>query len=671
MKLKKKEAKKFLMKRINYFVIGNIKFSNKENYGDAFVIDIRNKQRIIIPRNNINKSLDGDLVQVRIIKSKTKFKNKKIIFSGKVLKIITRKKQKLIGILKIYSISSKLNNLSYRKYGLVIICRNNFNIDINASDIERFNNNDKVLVEIISWKKKFKNPLGKIIKCFGKYGEYNTELTSLLEEYNIPYKFSKKSEYEAKKIFMNCNLDLNKRRDMRSINTFTIDPIDSKDFDDALSVRKINSKLWEIGIHISDVSFYLKENSFLDKEVYSRATSIYFVGNDVPMLPRILSNNLCSINPKEDKLGFSSVFKINKEGKILNIWMGKTIIKSDRKFTYDEVQKIIHKKKGYFYKEINILFFLSKILKKNRLQSGSIFLDKMEVKFKLDNKNNPISIYLEKNNHAHTLIEEFMLLTNRKVSEYISLKFIKKNSFFSKPYIYRVHDKPDTKKVFFLKNVIKPLGYSLDLKNLKNSINNLLYKIKGRPEQNMIENLILRSMSKAKYSTKNIGHYGLSFIHYTHFTSPIRRYSDIIAHRLLNYYLNKKKKNIKIKSTMFYELQSKHCSYKERLAIDIEREFIKFMKIKFLKKFLGMELYGVISGFTNWNIYIDLLSFQAEGVIKIRNINEDNYKFESKSCRIIGNKKKKVYYLGEKIKVKLIKINLGKRKIFLELIGKI
>ncbi|WP_185870291.1 ribonuclease R [Blattabacterium cuenoti] len=638
--------------KYNNFTTG---FINITRYGYAFVNANGFQKDIFISKKNTNRALEGDFVKIR-------FKNRSSSSSGRiegeVLKIIKRKRKNFIGILKIQS--------NY-KYGSVIIYNKTIhvNIHISKNKLKGHFHNEKVLARIISWPKNFNNPLGEIIKVFGFSGEHKTELSSLLEEYEIPYKFPKEVEREAKKIGYEKNLETNQRRDMRNINTFTIDPIDAKDFDDALSIRKLNSNIWEIGIHIADVSHYVKEGSLLDQEAYTRATSIYFVGRVIPMLPKILSNDICSLHPKKDKLSFSFIFNINNKGKILKSWFGKTIIQSNRKFTYEEVQKIIDKKKGDFYEEISTLLFFSKILTKNRLNDGAICLDKMEIKFHLDEEKNPTELYLEKNNESHNLIEEFMLLANRKISEFVSLNIDGKPS--QKTYIYRVHDKPDFQKIFVLKKIIEPLGYFLDIKNLKTSINHLLKIIKEKPEKNMIENLILRSMSKAKYSTKNIGHYGLSFVHYTHFTSPIRRYSDIIAHRLLYYYLlNKKKWKSKLKSVDFYEEQSKHCSYKERIAIDAEREFSKFIQVKYLKKYLGQEFDGIITGFTDWSVYIDLILFQTEGMIRLRDIKGDTYRLNQNNYSIIGKKKRKVYHLGDKVKVKLIDADIEKKQITLD-----
>ncbi|WP_185863024.1 ribonuclease R [Blattabacterium cuenoti] len=645
-----KKEKQIKKKHYNNISTG---FINITNHGYAFVRINEFKKDVFIPKNKTNRALEGDLVKIKFYYNR---KGKKM--EGEVLKIIKRKTNQFVGILKL-NIQSE--------YGIIHNNIIHVNILVPIQKLKKYHHNDKVLVKIISWPKKSKNPLGKIIKVFGPSGEYKTEILSILEEYGISYQFSKEIENEAKKIFLKPILDIGIRKDMRNINTFTIDPLNAKDFDDAISIRKLNSNTWEIGVHISDVSSYIKEGSLLDREAYSRATSIYFVGKVIPMLPKILSDDLCSLQPQKDKLSFSYIFNIDNQGNILKNWFGKTIIRSNKRFTYDEVQCIIDHKKGDYYEEIYRLFLFSKILIQNRLKNGSIYLEeRMEVKFHLDENNNPISLKLEKNNDAHRLIEEFMLLTNRKISEFVSLNL--DGGISKKFYIYRVHDVPDFQKIFFLKKIIEPLGYFLDLKNLKTSINYLLEQIKGKPEQNMIENLILRAMSKAKYSTKNIGHYGLSFIYYTHFTSPIRRYSDIIAHRLLHHYLINKNRNneYKLNTIEFYEKQSQHCSYKERLAIDAEREFLKYIQVKYIKKFIGKEFDGIIMGFTDWSIYIDLLLFQTEGMIKFRDIKEDSYILNSDNYSIIGKTKKKVYHLGDKVKVKLMNVNLEKKQIILE-----
>ncbi|WP_185860492.1 ribonuclease R [Blattabacterium cuenoti] len=657
-----KKERKIRKKHYNNLSTGFIKITS---HGYAFVYVDEFEKDVFIPKNKTNRALKGDFVKIRFYHNRKGMK-----MEGEVLKVIKRKTKQFIGILKL-----DVQSVQSNKYG--IVHNNIIHVDILVpiQKLEKCHHNNKVLVQIISWPKKFKNPLGKIVKIFGPSGEYKTEIFSLLEEYGISYKFSEEMENEAKKIFYKEILDVNFRKDMRDVNTFTIDPLNAQDFDDALSIRKLNSDTWEIGVHISDVSHYIKEGSLLDQEAYSRATSIYFVGEVIPMLPKILSNDLCSLQPKKDKLSFSYIFNIDSRGRILKNWFGKTIIRSDKKFSYDEVQCIIDQKKGDYCEDIYRLFLFSKILIQNRLKNGALFLEKVEIKFRLDDKNNPIDLLLEKNNDAHRLIEEFMLLTNRKISEFVSLNFegIPSNKF----YIYRVHDVPDFQKIFFLKKIIEPLGYFLDLKNLKNSINYLLKQIRGKPEQNMIENLILRAMSKAKYSTNNIGHYGLSFIYYTHFTSPIRRYSDIIAHRLLYHYLtindeikNKNEKN-KLNTIEFYEKQSQYCSYKERLVIDVEREFLKYIQVKYIKKFIGKEFYGIITGFTDWSIYIDLLLFQTEGMVRLRDIKEDSYILNSNNYSIIGKKKRKIYHLGDKVKVKLLDVNIEKKQITLDWINDI
>ncbi|WP_185850776.1 ribonuclease R [Blattabacterium cuenoti] len=646
--MKLKGKKKNFVEKNSFLVTGHISVTS---YGFAFFKNIEgDTQDVFISKKDTNRAINGDLVLVKITKKKSRKKIK-----GKVLKIIKRKRKNFVGVLKLKT---------HSKYAYVKVYDNTIHVDIliQEQELKIYKNNEKVLTNIILWPKESKNPIGKIIKSFGISGEYNTEIFSLLFEYGFPYKFSKKIEKETKKIMEKENFDLRLRRDMRHINTFTIDPLDAKDFDDALSIKKLDSETWEIGIHIADVSYYIKEGSLLDKEAYNRATSIYLMGKVIPMLPEEISNNLCSLLPEEDKLCFSYIFNMNSKGKILKNWFGKTIIRSNKRFTYEEVQEIIEKNKGEYHEDIMDLFFFSKIISKNRLKNGAIFLDRFDTKFHLDSENNPIDIFFEKNHEAHRLIEEFMLLTNRKISEFVSLNLDGKPS--RNTYVYRIHEEPDYQKISFLKSIIEPLGYILDLKNLKDSINSILKKIHGKPEKNMIENSILRCMSKAKYSTKNRGHYGLSFIYYSHFTSPIRRYSDIIAHRLLCFYLSNKKNEIK--PIDFYEEQSKHCSNQERLAIDVEREFLKFMQVKYIKKFLGKKFNGVIIGLTEWCIYIDLLFFQIEGMIRLRDLKEDYYSLHSNNYSIIGKNKGKIFRLGDKIQVKIIDVNIEKKKIILE-----
>lgn len=448
---------------------------------------------------------------------------------------------------------------------------------------------------------------------------------------------------------------------MRSEITFTVDPFDAKDFDDALSLKKLGENTWEIGVHISDVSYYLIEGSFLDMEASKRATSIYFVDFIVPMLPKILSDHFCSLLPNKEKLCFSVIFEfeINKKAKLLKSWFGKTIIKSDKRFSYEEVQEIIEKSSGTFYDEILILEKLAKKLRKERLDRGSINFNKSEIKLILDGHQNPKKIFLKKNKMANFLIEEFMLLANKKVSEFVSIKKLS-------PYIYRVHDKPNSEKLLVLKKIIKTLGYTINLRNSKTmaySMNSLLEFVQNKPEENLIITFVMQAMSKAKYSTNNIGHYGLFFDYYSHFTSPIRRYSDIMAHRLLYIYL----KNEKSPSKEIYEKKSENCSFKEKIAYEVELVYIKYIQVKFMECFYGNELEGIISGFNEIGISVELELSKVEGIILLRNMKDDNYAFNPTKYRVIGEKYGRSYHLGQRVIVKVEEVNIEKRTILLQL----
>ncbi|WGH26961.1 MAG: VacB/RNase II family 3'-5' exoribonuclease [Candidatus Bostrichicola ureolyticus] len=622
-------------------MIGTI---NINNSGYAFVtIDNYN---IIIPNNKRNNALPGDKVKIRITNT-----NK-----GQVLEIIERNKKKYVGKLNIF------NNF-------VFVNQLNTNVFIPKIFLKNACHNDKVIINITNWPNNSNYPYGKIIEILGKTGKYKTEIYAILAELGIYtyHNFPKKVEDEAKNIISNISWqnEINSRIDMRDVNTFTIDPIDAKDFDDAISLRKLPNNNWELGIHIADVTFFVKKNSFLDKEAYKRANSIYLINHVIPMLPEILSNKFCSLRQNEDKLSFSVIFEINDNAQILKSWFGKTIIRSNKQFSYEEVQKIIYYKKGLFKKEILKLNSFTKILRKKRLKNGSFYFNKSEIKFLLE-KNNPIKLYMEYNNDSYNLIEELMLLANKKVSEFISLN--KKNQPLKRTYIYRIHDKPNFEKIIILKQILKNLGLTLNIKNNKtinDSVIKIINDIKNYEEnnRNFIETLIIRAMSKAKYSTNNIGHYGLSFNYYSHFTSPIRRYSDIIAHRLLEHYLN----NGQSVSINHYEKQSIHCSERERLAINAERIYIKYMQLKYMQKFIGKKLEGIISGITEWGIYIQILLSYTEGLIKLRDIKDDKYIFDPINYNILGLNKGNIFFIGQKIIVKIVSADFEKKKLKLSI----
>ena len=597
---------------------------------------------VYIPREFSLFSLMEDVVSVFVLKKK------KNIFLGRVSEVLERKKSVFVGSIDVSSGNGFLVPDNRAVY---------FDIFIkNPSSLSVFLNK-KVLCEVVSWDEKYKNPFGKIIKTIGLSLDPKAELSSILYDHSLPISFPKKIT-DLKDSFTEkiSQKEINKRLDLRAVPTLTIDPEDAKDFDDALSIRKTKNNLYEVGVHIADVSHYVSEKSIIDIEAQKRSTSTYLVDRVVPMLPEFLSNNICSLKPSVDRLAFSVIFNIDKQGTVFDYTIKKTVIKSDFRFSYEEAEKTIANKCGFFIDELLVLSNISKKLKAVRIKKGSILFENSETKFRLNKKSEPIETFYKTHLSTHSLIEEFMLLANKTVAKHF-LSF--KSLVF--PFLYRVHDVPDKEKILNLAFIVKKLGYSLSFnspKSLSFSINNLLKKTKGSPEQKMIETLVVRSMSKAVYSTKNKGHYGLGFKNYTHFTSPIRRYADLMVHRILyNIITGSEYKNLKLDHIC------SHCSLMEKRSSSAERSSINYMQVLYLKNKLGSVFSGIISGVVEWGLYVTLNENGCEGLIPVSELKDDHYVFDEKNHQLKGYNTNNIYRLGEEINIVVKKADLIKKQL--------
>jgi ribonuclease R len=613
---------------------------------------------VFIPTNNLNRALDKDKVKVYVYNRR---KGKRP--EGEVIEVVERNKTEFVGVIDIQPNFAFVSTANPKMYTDIFIPKDKM------GDAE---NGDVVLVNIEDWPKRADSPFGSVIKVLGKPGEHNTEIHAILAEYGLPSDFPVEVEVFAQKIDTSIQeSEIAKRRDMRDTLTFTIDPKDAKDFDDALSFKKLENGNYEIGVHIADVSYYLQEGTILDDEAYQRATSVYLVDRVVPMLPEVLSNFACSLRPNEEKYTFSAVFEVSPTAQVINQWFGRTVIYSDQRFAYEEAQYIIETKDNTIPVETSItgesyvvsdeivaatlkLDELAKILRKKRMANGAISFDKVEVKFNLDAEGEPEGVYFKVSKDANHLIEEFMLLANRKVAEYIGKQ--------KKTFIYRIHDEPNEDKLIAMAGVIAKFGYKIDFRNkgdISKSLNALMEEVNGKKEQNLIDTLAIRSMSKAKYSTDNIGHYGLAFDYYSHFTSPIRRYPDVMVHRLLQFYLDAGKSV----DEEIYETKCLHCSNMESLATNAERDSIKYMQVKYMQDHQDEEFLGVISGVTEWGIYVEIISNKCEGMVRIREIKDDYYTFDEKQYALVGATSNSILQLGDEIYVKVKNADLVKKQL--------
>ncbi|RAJ37061.1 ribonuclease R [Pedobacter cryoconitis] len=638
------EKGKFKLKDLKTFITGKVDMTAD---GAAFIVpDDEFEKDVFVSARKLHNALNGDKVKVYIYAKKRGRKNE-----GEVVEIIQRLKTDFIGVIKISD-----------RFAFVTVDDKKMlhDIFVPLSDLDGAKNGQKVQVAITDWPEGAKNPIGKIINILGTQGENNTEMNAILAQYGFPLSFPPEVEKEANEIpEAITEEELKNRRDFRDTVTFTIDPADAKDFDDAISFKKLPNGNYEVGVHIADVSHYVQPKTYLDKEAYSRATSVYLVDRVIPMLPERLSNGVCSLRPNEDKLCFAAVFELDEAANVVEEWFGRTVIHSDRRFSYEEAQEVIENKEGDYVQEILKLNELAYILRDRKFKNGAISFESTEVKFRLDEKGKPVGVYVKERKDAHKLIEDFMLLANKKVAEFIAKKGKGKAKY---TFVYRSHDSPNLENLGNFALFAARFGYKINMKSDKDiakSLNFLMEDVEGKKEQNVLTQLAIRSMAKAVYTTKKTSHYGLAFDHYTHFTSPIRRYPDVMVHRLLAAYLNGERSANEDE----YETAASHSSAMEKRAADAERASIKYKQVEYLEENVGKLFMGIISGVTEWGMYVELIENKCEGMIRLKDIADDFYVLDEKNYCIVGQRKKKKYQLGDEVKVKVKRVDLSKRQI--------
>ena len=622
-------------------------FQRKSNGKNTFLPDEGGEPIFIAERNSAH-AMAGDRVRIAYYA-----KRHGRMAEGEVVEILERANDTFVGTLEVT-----------RGYAFLVTENRTLanDIFIPRESLKGGRNGDKAVVKVVEWPEKAKNPIGVVVDILGKAGENNTEMHAILAEFGLPYVYPKQVEQAADRIPAEIPAEeIAQREDFRGVTTFTIDPRDAKDFDDALSIRPLENGLWEVGVHIADVTHYVREGSLIDREAERRATSVYLVDRTIPMLPERLCNFLCSLRPNEEKLAYSVIFEMNERAEVKKSRVVHTLIKSDRRFTYEEAQERLETGQGDYVDELKQLDKLAKLLREQRFKAGAINFDRYEVKFEIDEKGKPLSVYFKVSKDANKLVEEFMLLANRTVAEKIGRVPKGKKA---KVFPYRIHDLPDPEKLDNLSQFIARFGYKIRTTGNKGevskSINRLLDDVQGRKEQNLIETVSIRAMQKARYSVHNIGHYGLAFDYYTHFTSPIRRYPDMMVHRLLTKYLDEGGHTVTEKK---YEALCEHSSAMEQLAASAERASVKYKQVEFMTEHVGQVYQGVISGVTEWGLYVELNENKCEGMIPIRDLDDDYYEFDEKNYCLRGRRTRHTYSLGDELTIKVARANLERKQL--------